>query len=144
MRTSAPEGWGISWRGGRACACRARSTVWRALGRTTFRRPIRPYSRAPSSGGPGVPTRRSCSSCRPVPDTMAPAFDGKVSLVAGASRGIGAATARAFAQAGAAVVLAARDAHALDAVAAEIRAAGGRALAVPTDVGDAAAVEHLV
>src|SRR5205809_1309866 len=75
---------------------------------------------------------------------MTATFDGKVALVAGASRGIGAATARAFAQAGAAVVLAARDARALDAVAAEIRAAGGRALAVPTDVGDAAAVEHLV
>src|SRR5207247_9363126 len=75
---------------------------------------------------------------------MTATFDGKVALVAGASRGIGAATARAFAQAGAAVVLAARDARALDAVAGEIRAAGGRALAVPTDVGDAASVEHLV
>ena len=75
---------------------------------------------------------------------MAATFDGKVALVAGASRGIGAATARAFAQAGAAVVLAARDARALDAVAGEILAAGGRALAVPADVGDAASVEHLV
>ena len=77
-------------------------------------------------------------------DTMAPAFDGKVALVAGASRGIGAATARAFADAGAAVVLAARDIHALDAVAEGIRAAGGRALTVPTDVGDVASVENLV
>jgi NAD(P)-dependent dehydrogenase (short-subunit alcohol dehydrogenase family) len=71
-------------------------------------------------------------------------FAGKVALVAGASRGIGEATARAFAEAGAAVVLAARDAEALDSVAAGIRAAGGQALAVPTDVGDAAAVENLV
>jgi len=77
-------------------------------------------------------------------DTMSAPFDGKVALVAGASRGIGAATARAFAEAGAAVVLAARDERALEAVAQGIRAVGGRVLAVPTDVGDAASVEHLV
>jgi NAD(P)-dependent dehydrogenase (short-subunit alcohol dehydrogenase family) len=41
-------------------------------------------------------------------------------------------------------VLAARDRQALDGVAGEIRDAGGRAIAVPTDVGDAAAVERLV
>jgi len=73
-----------------------------------------------------------------------PSFAGKVALVAGASRGIGAVTARAFAEAGAAVVLAARDGAALEAVAGAIRAAGGRALAVPTDVGDAPSVERLV
>ena len=71
-------------------------------------------------------------------------FAGKVALVAGASRGIGAVTAQAFARAGAMVVLAARDAHALDAVAQSIRAAGGQAIAVPTDVGEAASVERLV
>src|SRR5438552_15456517 len=75
---------------------------------------------------------------------MAATFDGKVALVAGASRGIGAATARAFAQAGAAVVLAARDARALDTVAGGILAARGPALAVPADVGAAASGEHLV
>ncbi len=69
---------------------------------------------------------------------------GKVAIIAGASRGIGAATARAFAAAGAGVVLAARDAAALTAVAREIGEAGGEALAVPTDVGDPAAVERLV
>jgi NAD(P)-dependent dehydrogenase (short-subunit alcohol dehydrogenase family) len=73
-----------------------------------------------------------------------PSLAGKVALVAGASRGIGAVTAHAFARSGAAVVLAARDRQALDTVAGEIRAAGGRAVAVPTDVGDAAAVERLV
>jgi len=73
-----------------------------------------------------------------------PSFAGKVALVAGASRGIGAVTARAFAQAGAAVVLAARDEQAMGAVAEEIRAQGGRALAVPTDVGDATSMERLV
>lgn len=60
----------------------------------------------------------------------------KVALVLGASRGIGAATARAFGRAGASVVLASRDESALDAMAASIRAEGGRALAVPTDALD--------
>ncbi len=73
-----------------------------------------------------------------------PPFIGKVALVTGASRGIGAVTARAFAGAGAAVVLAARDSQALDAVTAEIVSAGGRAIAVPTDVGEASSVEALV
>jgi NAD(P)-dependent dehydrogenase (short-subunit alcohol dehydrogenase family) len=71
-------------------------------------------------------------------------FSGKVALVAGASRGIGAVTAQAFARAGAAVVLAARDEQALDSVARSIGAAGGKALAVPTDVGDAESMDRLV
>lgn len=71
-------------------------------------------------------------------------FAGKVALVAGASRGIGAVTARAFARAGADVVLAARDPQALEEVAEGIRKEGGQALAVPTDVGDAASMERLV
>jgi len=74
----------------------------------------------------------------------APSFAGKVALVAGASRGIGAVTARAFAEAGAAVVLGARDERALEEVAESIRSAGGRALAVPTDVGDEASMKRLV
>lgn len=69
---------------------------------------------------------------------------GKVALVAGASRGIGAETARAFARSGAAVVLGARDGQALEAVAADVRAAGGRALAVPADVTDPASMDNLV
>ncbi|HEY7020946.1 MAG TPA: glucose 1-dehydrogenase [Ktedonobacterales bacterium] len=72
------------------------------------------------------------------------ALAGKVALVLGASRGIGAATARAFADAGAAVALAARDAHALESVANAIQEAGGRALAVQTDVSDPEAVARLV
>jgi NAD(P)-dependent dehydrogenase (short-subunit alcohol dehydrogenase family) len=75
---------------------------------------------------------------------MAVMMDGRVALVVGASKGIGAATAEAFAAAGAAVVLAARDGAALDAVAKRIEAAGGQALAVTADVTDAAAMEHLV
>ena len=71
-------------------------------------------------------------------------LEGKVAIVTGASRGIGAAVARAFSAAGAAVALAARDEDALAALADELNAAGGRALAVPTDVGDADAVARLV
>jgi NAD(P)-dependent dehydrogenase (short-subunit alcohol dehydrogenase family) len=59
---------------------------------------------------------------------------GRLALVTGASRGIGAATAEALASAGARVVLAARDGDALEAVAERIRGAGGEALAVPADV----------
>ena len=49
-----------------------------------------------------------------------PSFAGKVALVAGASRGIGAATALAFGDAGAAVVVGARDSEALESVAEDI------------------------
>jgi NAD(P)-dependent dehydrogenase (short-subunit alcohol dehydrogenase family) len=69
---------------------------------------------------------------------------GRVAIVTGASRGIGAETARAMARAGAAVALAARDKRALASLADEIGAAGGRALAVPTDVLEPASVERLV
>ena len=69
---------------------------------------------------------------------------GRVALVAGASKGIGAATAEAFAAAGAAVVLAARDKDALTSVAARIQAAGGRATAVPADVADTESMQSLV
>ena len=65
-------------------------------------------------------------------------------LVTGASRGIGAATARALAQAGASVVLAARDELAISAIAAEIVAAGGQAIGLATDVTDELAVKRVV
>ena len=69
---------------------------------------------------------------------------GRVALVVGASKGIGAATAEAFASAGAAVVLGARDTAALKSVADGIPARGGRALAVGTNVTDAHSVRDLV
>ena len=62
------------------------------------------------------------------------ALEGKVALVMGASRGIGAEIARAYAAAGAGVVLAARDEQALLRVADEIEGAGGHAIAVRADV----------
>ncbi|HEY2509089.1 MAG TPA: SDR family oxidoreductase [Streptosporangiaceae bacterium] len=67
-------------------------------------------------------------------------FEGQVALVAGASKGIGAAVAEAFATSGAAVVLGARDLDALSQVADRIRGDGGEALAVRTDVSDEASV----
>ena len=71
-------------------------------------------------------------------------MSGRVALVAGASRGIGAATAEAFAAAGAAVVLGARDMQALESVAARIESRGGRAIAVRTDVADTDSMRNLV
>ena len=75
---------------------------------------------------------------------MSQLLDGKTALITGAGRGIGRAIARAFAAEGAAVVLVARSRADLASVAAEVREAGGRALAVPTDVTQDAAVEALV
>lgn len=61
---------------------------------------------------------------------------GRGALVTGASRGLGAALARALARAGARVVLTARHLEPLEAVASEIRAARGEAHALRHDVGD--------
>lgn len=69
---------------------------------------------------------------------------GKVAIVTGASRGIGAAIASALAMAGASIVLASRKQEGLDAVAAAIAANGGQALAVAAHTGEQAAVERLV
>jgi NAD(P)-dependent dehydrogenase (short-subunit alcohol dehydrogenase family) len=68
---------------------------------------------------------------------------GRVAVVTGASRGIGAATAGAIAAAGAHVFLAARDSEALDQVAGRIRQSGGAATPAPTDVSQAGEVERL-
>jgi NAD(P)-dependent dehydrogenase (short-subunit alcohol dehydrogenase family) len=69
---------------------------------------------------------------------------GRVALVAGASKGIGAVTAEAFAAAGAAVVLGARDTVALEAVASRIRSRGGQAMATYLDVTDADSMRQVV
>lgn len=66
--------------------------------------------------------------------SLAAPFAGRVVVVTGASSGVGAALARAFAAEGAPVALFARSEEALDAVASECRRAGGEALVVPGDV----------
>ena len=64
------------------------------------------------------------------------AFAGKLALVTGASRGIGAATAEALGAAGAHVILTARTASGLEAVEEKIHAAGGSATIAPLDLTD--------
>jgi 7-alpha-hydroxysteroid dehydrogenase len=63
-------------------------------------------------------------------------LDGRVALITGGGRGIGAAIARAFADAGAAVAIVARTNEDLETVASEIRGSGGTALTLPADVND--------
>lgn len=70
-------------------------------------------------------------------------FDGKLALVTGASRGIGAATAEALAAAGAHVILTARTAPALEEVEDRIHAAGGNATIAPMDLTETEHVRKL-
>jgi len=71
-------------------------------------------------------------------------IEGSVVVVTGASSGIGLATARSFAHAGAKVVLAARSSETLNAVAEELRQQGHEALALATDMTDQVQVQHLI
>ncbi len=77
---------------------------------------------------------------------MLPEFSlaGKTALVTGGGRGIGRAIALVFAEAGANVVVTARSAHQVEAVAAEIETGGGTALALVCDVADSAQVDGTV
>ncbi len=71
-------------------------------------------------------------------------LDGKVAIVTGAGRGIGASIARTFADAGADIVLTARTQEQLEEVAADVRAAGRKALVIPADVNDNDVLEEIV
>ncbi|MEV4009879.1 SDR family oxidoreductase [Nonomuraea angiospora] len=70
-------------------------------------------------------------------------LDSKIVVITGASSGIGAAAARALAARGARIVAAARGQEALDRLVADIRQAGGTAVAKVTDVADAQDVQAL-
>ena len=74
---------------------------------------------------------------------MSGRFEGRTALVTGGGRGIGAATALRFASEGAAVVVCDLDHEPAQAIADQIRGAGGRATAVAGDVGDRNAVEAI-
>ncbi len=71
-------------------------------------------------------------------------LEGKAALVTGSGRGIGAGIARAFADAGATVAVTARTQAQIDTVAAEIRAAGGRAVAIQADLMDVSKLPALI
>lgn len=71
-------------------------------------------------------------------------LDGKVAIVTGSGRGIGRAVAMAFAREGARVVIAEMDPEPADEVVAEIKARGGAALAVGTDVSNRESVKNMV
>jgi NAD(P)-dependent dehydrogenase (short-subunit alcohol dehydrogenase family) len=77
------------------------------------------------------------------PERLRSAVSGKTVLVTGASYGVGEATARKIAEAGATVLVVARSADKLDELTAEINAGGGQAVAYPTDLTDEAAVVAL-
>ncbi len=94
---------------------------------------------APSSAS----SSHSCSRRREEVSGLPRELRDSVVVITGASSGIGRATAHALAERGASVVLAARSEQSLREAAAECEAAGGRALAIPTDVSDKEAVQDL-
>jgi 7-alpha-hydroxysteroid dehydrogenase len=71
-------------------------------------------------------------------------LDGKVAIVTGGGRGIGASIARTFADAGANIVIASRTKEQLDEVAADIRGFGREALVIPADVNENDVLEDIV
>lgn len=82
-------------------------------------------------------------SINPLPQVLMPRLENKVALVTGSSRGIGKAIALKMAAEGACVVLTARTVEAAEAVATQIRAQGGEALALAVDVAVPAQVEAM-
>src|SRR5262245_36050564 len=97
----------------------------------------------------GAPARVECARTlhrSPAMTSILDRFrlDGQVAIVTGSGRGIGAATALAFADAGADVVVSARNVAQIEETAAQVRARGRRAIAVPCDVLEPDQRQHLV
>ncbi|WP_309234809.1 SDR family NAD(P)-dependent oxidoreductase [Nocardia sp. XZ_19_385] len=90
-----------------------------------------------------VATRLLYPTTRPREKSLRDAVSGRVVLITGASHGIGKASARKLGAAGAVVLLVARSTDDLEAVAADIRAAGGTAHVYPADLTEFDAVETL-
>src|SRR5215213_10695007 len=99
------------------------------------------YPGGQERGRPPTPLSFSAPTCRSMHHAD---FHGQVALVTGASSGMGQATAKAFAEAGAAVVLADLKAEAVGAAAQNLVAAGHTAIAVTCDVSDDAEVAKMV
>jgi NAD(P)-dependent dehydrogenase (short-subunit alcohol dehydrogenase family) len=85
-------------------------------------------------------TKRATAADAPAPKGE---LDGRIALITGASRGIGAAIARRYAAEGAHVILAARTVGGLEEVDDAIQAAGGQATLVPVDVTDFDKIDHM-
>ena len=77
-------------------------------------------------------------------DTSAFSLKNRVTIITGAGQGIGRAFAKAFASAGAIAVIAERNEKTAAAVSAEIMKTGGQALAVTTDIADAASIDEMI
>jgi NADP-dependent 3-hydroxy acid dehydrogenase YdfG len=77
-------------------------------------------------------------------ERMSDNIQGKIVVITGASSGLGEATARRLSAEGATVVLGARRADRIEALAAELKARNGEALALATDVTESAQVQRLV
>jgi NAD(P)-dependent dehydrogenase (short-subunit alcohol dehydrogenase family) len=103
----------------------------------------RPFKQALPKAVTGVTDRLANPARVSDPDKLRRVVSGKAVLVTGASYGIGEATARKMAAAGATVLAVARSAERLEDLAAAINAGGGRAVAYPTDLTDEAAVGEL-